>query len=395
MLESCRMVAMNMLPASLTRLGGELAAGERRKMPKRHDHLFDTFVTFPALRRAAQRAIRGKRKKPGAARFQFGLERELLRLERELRDGTYRTGRYVEIQLTKPKRRLVSAAPFRDRVVQHALMDVVAPLFEQGFIGNSFANRIGKGTHRAIAAYEYYRDRHKFVLRCDIFRFFPSVDHQILKRDLRRRLSCAPTLRLMDMIIDGSNPQEPVHLHFPGDDLFSPFERRRGLPIGNLTSQFSANVYLDPLDHFCTEVLAAPYVRYVDDFALFSNDPEVLRAWRERIERFLEGRRLKLHPRKTQIQPTDAPSEFLGLVLHADGKRALPEANVQAFKGRLKGMIAAKNARTMPDQTIRQRLDSWAAHADHAHTRALKRAILGRAAKALRLRPDRPLVRTV
>jgi hypothetical protein len=99
-------------------------------MPQRHDHLFERFATFPALRRAAKLAIRGKRKKPGAARFQFALERELLRLERELQDGTYRTGRYTEIQLIKPKQCLVSAAPFRDRVVQHALMAVVAPLFE-------------------------------------------------------------------------------------------------------------------------------------------------------------------------------------------------------------------------------------------------------------------------
>jgi retron-type reverse transcriptase len=210
----------------------------------------------------------------------------LLRLERELQDGTYRTGRYTEIQLIKPKQRLVSAAPFRDRVMQHALMAVVAPLFEHGFIGKSFANRIGKGTHRAIEAYEWYRDRHAYVLRYDIFRFFPSIDHIILKRDFRRRVACAPTVALMDVIIDGSNPQEAVHLHFGGDDLLSPLARRRGLPIGNLTSQFNANVYLDPLDHFCAEFLRAPYLRYVDDFALFHDDPAVLAAWRDQIVRF-------------------------------------------------------------------------------------------------------------
>jgi retron-type reverse transcriptase len=358
-------------------------------MPKRHDHLFERFATFPALRQAAKLAIRGKRKKPGAARFQFSLERELLRLERELNDGSYRTGRYVEIQLKKPKQRMVSAAPFRDRVAQHALMEVVAPLFEAGFIGNSFANRIGKGTHRAIGAFEHFRNRHAFVLRCDIFRFFPSIDHAILKRDFRRRIACARTLALMDVIVDGSNAQEPVNLHFPGDDLFAPYGRRRGLPIGNLTSQFSANVYLDPLDHFCTEVLGAPYLRYVDDFALFHDDPAVLEHWRQRISRFLEGRRLKLHPRKSFVAPTSEPAEFLGYVLHAGGKRALPEANVQAFKGRLKGMISAVNAGALGVENARARMDSWAAHADHAHTRALKRAILGRGVKALRQRPDR------
>jgi len=350
------------------------------------------------LRQAARKAIRGKRKKAGAASFQFGLERELLLLERELRDGTYRTGRYTEIQLEKPRQRLVSAAPFRDRVVQHALMEVVAPLFERGFIGNSFANRLGKGVHRAVDAYECYRDRHRFVLRCDIFRFFPSIDHEILKRDFRRRIACVKTLRLMDVIVDGSNLQEPVHMHFPGDDLLSPLERRRGLPIGNLASQFSANVYLDPLDHFCTECLRAPYVRYVDDFALFHDDPAVLTQWRARIADFLVGRRLRLHPRKTMIQPTAEPAGFLGYVLFATGKRALPEDNVRAFKGRLKGMLNAARAGVLAPEQVERRMDSWAAHADHAHTRALQRAILGRARTALRqvyrARPDRSFART-
>jgi retron-type reverse transcriptase len=353
-------------------------------MPRRHDNLFDRIATFQALHRAARRAIRGKRKKPGAAAFQFGLEREVLRLERELRDGSYRPGRYVEIQLEKPKRRLVSAAPFRDRVVHHALIDVVGPIFESGFIGNTFANRAGKGTHKAIEAYEWYRDRHAHVLRCDIYRYFPSIDHELLKRDFRRRIACLRTLALMDTIVDGSNPQEPVHLHFGGDDLLSPLTRRRGLPIGNLTSQFGANLYLDAFDHFCTEVLRAPYVRYVDDFALFHDDPSVLAGWRGRIAAFLDRRRLKLHPRKTLIVRCREPAEFLGFVLHPGGKRALPEASVRAFKGRLKGMSAAVRAGTLARSDAETRIASWAAHADHAHTRALKRAILGRAMRVMR-----------
>jgi len=118
------------------------------------------------------------------------------------------------------------------------------------------------------------------------------------------------------LIVDPSNAQEPVHLYFDGDDLFNPFRRRRGLPIGNLTSQFFANLYLDGFDHFVTEILRAPYVRYVDDFALFHNDPAVLAGWRLRIEKYLAGRRLKLHPRKTLrliiavrgSEPQDSPN---------------------------------------------------------------------------------------
>ena len=198
----------------------------------------------------------------------------------------------MEIKIHEPKERLVSAAPFRDRVVHHALCAVVSPIFEVGFIGNSFANRTGKGTHRAIAAYEHYRDRHAHVLRCDIFRYFPAIDHAILKAGFRRRIACERTLELMDLIVDRSNAQEPVDLYFPGDNLFEPHERRRGLPIGNLSSQFFANLYLDGFDHWVTEVLRAPYVRYVDDFALFHDDPAVLAGWRSKIELYLEGRRL-------------------------------------------------------------------------------------------------------
>ena len=269
-------------------------------MPRRKpDDLFRLIANFNALRLASRKAVRGKREKPGASAFFANLERELLRLESELHDGSYRPGRYVEIAVRAPKPRLVSAAPFRDRVVHHALCAVVFPLFEPGFIGNSYANRPGKGTHRAVAAYERYRDRHAHVLRADIFRYFPSIDHAILKTLFRRRVACERTLWLMDTIVDGSNAQQPVDLYFPGDDLFVPFQRRRGLPLGNLTSQFFGNLYLDRFDHWVTEMLRAPYVRYVDDFALFHDDAAVLADWRLRIDRYLEGRRLKPHPGKT------------------------------------------------------------------------------------------------
>lgn len=347
-------------------------------VPRRERGLFGHIASFQALLAAARRAALGKRRKPGAAAFLADLESECLRLERTLRDGSYRPGRYVKIELFDPKHRIVSAAPFRDRVVHHALCDVVAPIFERGFIAHSFANRKGKGTHRAIETYERYRDHNAHVLRCDIFRYFPAIDHMILKRDLRRRIACEPTLDPLDRIIDASNTQEPVDLHYPGDDLFAPFTRRRGLPIGNLTSQFFANLYLDPLDHFCTEVLRAPYVRYVDDFALFHDDPGVLANWERRIAQFLEGRRLKLHPRKTQVLPMSEPSEFLGYVLLSNGVRRLPEANVARFRGRLRAMRDRFRAGTLSEAEARPRITAWEAHASFAHTRKLRNAVLGK-----------------
>jgi len=344
-------------------------------MPRRHDALIGRIAAFDNLLAAARAALARKRGKQGPAGFQVNLEKHLLDLQHRLLDGSWRPGPYRAFTVHEPKTRMISAAPFADRVVHHALCNVVEPIFERGFIADSYANRLGKGTHRAVARYERYRDRHRHVLRCDIYRYFPAIDHAILKADLRRRIACAPTLALLDAVIDGSNAQEPVALYFPGDDLFSPDSRRRGLPIGNLTSQFFANVYLDGLDHFVKEVLRAPYVRYVDDFALFHDDAAVLADRHERIARYLEGRRLVLHPRKTVIVPTAEAARFLGYELFSGGRRRLPDENVDRFAGRLRALRQSYRAGRVELDEVRQRVSSWIAHAAHANTWRLRHAL--------------------
>ncbi|MFZ4535478.1 reverse transcriptase domain-containing protein [Propionivibrio sp.] len=344
-------------------------------MPRQHDHLFSGIASFRALHEAAERALSGKRRKPGAASFMANREKELLCIERQLNDGTWHGGGYTVIEVREPKPRRVSAAPFRDRVVHHALCAVIAPIFERGFIADSYANRVGYGTHRAVARYEHYRNRYRYVLRADIFRYFPAIDHDILKADFRRRIVCEKTLRLMDTLVDGSNLQEPVNLFFPGDDLFTPYSRRRGLPIGNLTSQWFANIYLDGLDHYVKEVLRAPYLRYVDDFALFHDDPAMLIDWREKIARYLDGRRLVLHPKKTFISATVEDACFLGYVLCGNGVRRLPEDNVRRFRNRLRGLRDRWQAGAADEIKIKQRVSSWVAHAEHAQTWRLRHAL--------------------
>ncbi len=357
--------------------------------------LFERFVSFRALRIAALQAAKGKRKKPGCTAFLANLEGECLKLERELLSDTWRPGGYVAFEITDPKRRMVSAAPFRDRVVHHALIKVIEPICERSFIFDSYANRKGKGTHRAIDRYEQFRDRFAHVLRCDIFRYFPAIDHEILKSDLRRWIGCDQTLRICDRIIDGSNAQEPVQLWFPGDELFAPIQRRGGLPIGNLTSQFFANIYLNPLDHFIKEVLRAKgYVRYVDDFALFHNDPAVIADWRTRIEAFLTGRRLKLHPKKTFIEKTSKPLPFLGIELVAAGWRRLPDENVRRFRGRLRSMRDRVRVGTMTIDDADQRIGSWIAHAKHADTWRLRHSIFCGGTFDPARKPARPLAPT-
>ena len=217
-------------------------------------------------------AARGKRFKPGVARFVFDLERELLRLHEELASKTYRPGPYRTFTIYEGKTRQISAAPFRDRVVHHALTGVLEPIFERSFIFDSYACRKGKGTHAAVDRCQQFARRYRYVLKADVRKFFPSIDHadpQGPDRPQDQRPRC-PLAGRPDH--RPQQPQDPVLMWFPGDDLFTPTERRRGLPLGNQTSQFFANVYLDPLDHFVTDRLGLSYVRYVDDFLVFADD---------------------------------------------------------------------------------------------------------------------------
>ena len=156
----------------------------------------------------------------------------------------------------------------------------------------------------------------------------------------------------------------------------TPLERRRGLPIGNLTSQFFANVYLDGFDHFCKEVLRARgYLRYVDDFALFHDDPARLEEWRQRIRTYLEGRRLQLHPRKTMILRTGEAAPFLGFVLLPGGRRRLAEENVRRFRNRLRSLRDRWRQGTVTKEEVLRRVRSWNAHAAHANTWRLRQSI--------------------
>jgi retron-type reverse transcriptase len=235
---------------------------------KRVGNLWQQVVSFENLLAAAQAAARGKRKRPDVARFLMNLEGELAKLREELLDGSYQPGQYRSFLVRDPKRRMISAAPFRDRVVHHALTRVIEPIFEKRFTADSYACRKGFGTHKALAVARRGAHRFQYVLKCDIRKYFPSIDHEILKGLLARVIKCRPVLDLAARIIDGSNPQEEAAAYFPGDDLFTPSERRRGLPLGNQTSQFFANVYLNSLDYFVRQQLRpGGYVRYVDDCA--------------------------------------------------------------------------------------------------------------------------------
>lgn len=335
---------------------------------KRHKHLFDQVPAYENLLDAFYKARKGKRNKLDAHQFEAHLEDNLFQLQRELTTGSYQPGPYHTFKIYDPKERLISAAPFRDRVVHHAVCKVVMPLFERSFIPDTYANRKGYGTHAAIRRCQQYMRQYKYVLKCDIKKYFPSIDHEILKGQLRRKIGCSRTLALLDRIIDNSNPQEEHLAYFPGDDLFTPHERRRGLPIGNLTSQYFANIYLNGFDHFVKEKLRMKgYVRYVDDFVVFSDSKKALHYALEKMEVFLATLRLKVHERKCFVQPTRLGIGFLGQRVFPT-HRLLQPANVRRFRRRLGNNLALLRSGAMTLENVESRLNSWLGHARQADT---------------------------
>jgi retron-type reverse transcriptase len=342
---------------------------------KRHGNLWHQIIAFENLLNAARQAQRGKRFRHNVLTFNYNLETELFQLKTELEQKIYQPGTYKTFEIVEPKRRLISAAPYRDRVVHHALCNIIVPIFERTFIADSYANRVGFGTHRALRRFTQFARSQRYVLQCDIRQYFPSIDHAILKTQLRRKLKCQDSLWLIDTIIDNSNEQDPVIDHFPGDLLLTPLQRRRGLPIGNLTSQFFANVYLNGLDHFIKEQLKIKnYVRYVDDFALFSDDHQKLTIARSAIEDYLAGIRLKIHPIKSQLFETKQGTNFLGFRILPNQIRVRTE-NLRRARRRLRRLQTDYNQGKISDQEVYQSLQSWVAHLEQGDTWRLREKI--------------------
>ena len=342
---------------------------------KRHGNLWEQVIDFGNLLIAARKAQKGKRFRENILQFNYNLEAELIQLQAQLRHKTYCPGAYRTFEIIEPKRRMISAAPYRDRVVHHALCNVIVPLFEATYIHDSYANRLGFGTHRALRRFTHFARSDRYVLQCDLKKYFPSVDHEILKTILRRKLKCPDTLWLIDTLIDNSNDQELVVHHFSDDDLLTSLDRRHGLPIGNLTSQFFANVYLNGFDHFVKEQLkAAKYLRYVDDFALFSNDRTFLSEAQLAIEDYLATLRLKIHPIKSQLFETRHGASFLGFRVLSDRIRVRAN-NLHRAKQRIRRLQSSYLQGQTSLQQLQHSFQSWQAHASHGDTWQLQQQI--------------------
>jgi len=325
-------------------------------------NLYKDITSFENLLSAGYQAAQGKREREYVLQFFQKLEDNIWQIQKDLCDRSYWPGKYSTFEIYRPKNRMISAAPFRDRIVHHALINIIGPILEKGFLFDCYANRLGKGTHRAIRRYQQFLRNFAFVLKCDLKKYFPSIDHEILKKQMRTKIADNKTLWLIDTIIEHSNDQEFVREYFAGDTLFSPIERKRGLPIGNLTSQYFANFYLDGFDHFVKEVLGCrAYVRYVDDFVLFSDSKKELWRWLKAIDVFLESLRLKLNSKRVMLYPSHVGTSFLGQMVYKSHRR-LCRANVSSFYKRW------EKWQVNPPENMNQRLAALKGHANQADT---------------------------
>ena len=337
-------------------------------------NLHEQLCDWENLRLAYQNASRGKRGRGVTAAFESLLADNLLELESELKEQTYQPGAYSSFYIHEPKKRLISAAPFRDRVVHHALCNVTVPYFEKLFIADSYANRVGKGTHRAVDRCQQFARKYKYVLPCDLAQVCPSIDHEVLRSILVGMLPDESVLWLVDRILAsgrGILAGEYDMVYFPGDSLLS-VNQPRGLPIGNLTSQWWANCYMNPFDHFVRRELGCKaYLRYVDDFLLFGNDKKELMRWRYAIVERLQKLRLTIHAGSAHPRPVTEGIPFLGFQIFPDHRR-LKQRKGFAYRRKLRHLI-----QTAEQKTIRASVQGWVNHVRYADTLHLRESVLG------------------
>jgi hypothetical protein len=346
----------------------------------RFGDLFEQVASLGNLFAAAKKALRGRGlKMPGVA-FAADLETEVVALSHELRSGSYRPGTYHYFEIFEPKRRTVAAAPFRDRVLHHAICRVIEPIWERRFIADNYACRPGKGTHAALRRARVLARQHPWALSCDIQRYFPSVSHEVLMSTITRVVADERLLSLIRLILASHVPAaDGAGGEVAPDGESGSLAGGKGLPIGNLTSQFLANVMLDPFDHFVTEVVRpGGYVRYMDDFLVFGQSREELRVIGERLRDRLAGLGLVIHPDKYRLARTASGVAFVGFKVFADGRVRLREKSLKNFRRRYRRLLAGVQRGHVKPAGVTASVTSWVAHARHAHSEPLRAALLGR-----------------
>jgi retron-type reverse transcriptase len=274
---------------------------------------------------------RKKRNTYNSLRFEINAEENILKLEQELKNQTYHPSRSILFAAKKPKLREIFAADFRDRIIHHLLVNELEKIWEPIFINDSYACRDGKGTHKAVVRLQQFlrkitKNGHirAYYLQLDIKDFFTSIDKELLFTIIKRKITDSEILWFTEAILfwDCTHSyirrgNQQLLLTIPDNKTLFGKNNLHGLPIGNLTSQFFANIYLNELDQFIKHTIKAHYyLRYVDDFVILSKDVSELSLWQARIEEFLTQQlHLHLHPKRRKLLPISNGIDFLGYIV--------------------------------------------------------------------------------
>ncbi|OQY59788.1 MAG: hypothetical protein B6245_04795 [Desulfobacteraceae bacterium 4572_88] len=321
---------------------------------KQARNLFEKICSFDNLMKAARKAFQGKKDRPRVAAFYFHLESEILTLQDELLSGTYQPRPYRSFWVYEPKRRHICAADFRDRVVHHAICNLLEPEFERSFVKDSYACRKHKGSHIAVRRVKSFCRKRRYFLKTDISKYYDSVDHALLKKRLALKIKDPKLLTLINIIIDHPLPDQ-----IPG----------KGLPIGNLTSQWWANFYLDALDHYIKDDLGVKcYARYMDDVVILADTKPELHLLCAAIRDFLDRKLLlKLKDKGTFVAPVWQGLPFLGFRIYPNLTRLKREKVIRFRRQYRQKENAYLSGKIGEDEFVRS-VTSMIGHMKHANT---------------------------
>jgi len=329
---------------------------------KIHENIFESIVSIENLFLAWEKFRKGKRSRKDVQDFEWRLEPNIFQLNRELRSRRYKHGGYHSFYIHDPKQRLINKATVRDRIVHQALFNILNPIFEAGFIPTSYSCRVGKGTHNGVLVVDkMIRQVSRnytescFVLKCDIRKFFRSVDHQLIVQSVTKRIKDEGTIWLLERIVNS----------FPD-----------GMPIGNLTSQLFANIYMDRLDQFIKQTLGVKYyARYTDDFVVVASTEEYLHNLLEPLKDFLKNHlALELHPNKVSIRKYRQGVDFLGYVILPHHRR-LRTRTKRRIITRVNQLLSQEKTGQVSRKSFNQSIESYFGVLGHADSYTLEQKI--------------------
>jgi RNA-directed DNA polymerase len=328
---------------------------------KTYGNLFEKIISFKNLELAFKNARKEKTKRDYVILFESNLIKNLLQLQKELKEQTYKPEPLKSFTLRDPKTRVISKSAFRDRIVHHAICNIIESIFDKTFINECCANRIGKGNLYALNLFDKYKrkvtennTRTAFCLKADIRHYFFEVNQEILLNILRRKIKDEKTIDLINKILKNYHDKE------------------KGMPLGNLTSQFFANVYLNELDQFVKHKLRAKYyIRYVDDFVILQEDRIQLETWKFFINKFLkENLKIELHPEKSRVVPLSRGIDFVGF-RNFYYCRLLRKRNIKNMLNKIKSFKEA----LMSHKKLLESYQGWDAYAKWSNSYKLRKRL--------------------